>query len=144
MHAAQDFYSHTNWVDEPAPGEKSPENPDGLRNRGSALFLESATADAPAGLISGCFDKTSVVSEARGCNYGDGKKRVKHGVLNKDGPTKPRGALNGNFDRARAAAVAETKRKWAYFEDRVRKAYPGQRGEVMICAMRKDDASKCD
>lgn len=144
VHAAQDFYSHSNWVDEPAPGENSPDNPAGLGKQGNAPFLESDAAATPPGLISGCFDKTSVVSEARGCNYGDGKKRVKHAVLNKDGPTKPRGAINGNFERARAAAAAETKRKWAYFEDRVRKTYPGKRGEVMICAMRKDDAAKCN
>jgi hypothetical protein len=142
FHAAQDFYAHSNWVDRPAAGVVSVSNPPGLNNSAASSFLETSTSAFPAGLISGCFDSTSVVSESNGCNY-SGLARIKHAVLNKDDVTKPRGAINDNFTRARAAAVAETSRKWTYFENRVRTVYGVARGNVMICAMKTDNADTC-
>jgi hypothetical protein len=142
LHASQDFYAHSNWVDRPAAGALSVTNPPGLNNSVVSSFLETPTSAFLAGLISGCFDNTSVVTESNGCNYG-GLARIKHAVLNKDEPTKPRGAINDNFTRARAAAVAETSRKWTYFENRVRAVYGPVRGNVMICAMRTDNADTC-
>lgn len=149
MHAAQDFYSHSNWVDVPAAGAQGPQNPPGLGRSDASPYLASSTATFPAGLISGCFDLKSAQSklsgdatEAKGCNYAGGL-RAKHAFLNKDDPKTARAAQGDNFERARAAAVAETKAKWAWFETRVRTAYPGKRGEVMICAMKTDKAKVC-
>jgi len=149
MHAAQDFYSHTNFVDKPGGCVAGVEDPPGLAREGAAPFLAAPTAPYPAGLVSGCFDKKSAASklsgdseETKGCNYSGGM-RIKHAFLNKDQPDSPRGAVNGNFERAIAAAVAESKAKWAYFEGRVRAAYPGKRGEVMICAVKTDRAGSC-
>ena len=149
MHAAQDFYSHTNWVDRPGSGSTSAENPAGLGNAGASPYLAAPTAPFPLGLISGCFDSRSAQSklagdpaESKGCNYSGGM-RVKHAFLNKDAPATPRAAIDGNFDRARAAAVEETQSKWALFEARIREVYPGRRGEVIVCAMTSDRASAC-
>jgi hypothetical protein len=139
LHAAQDFYAHTNWVDEPAAGAVSPSNPPGLGKTGVSPFLASSTAAFPAGLISGCF---TALPESAFCNY-SGAARVKHTNLNKDEPTTTRGAINNNFARARAAAVEETRRAWTYFEGRLIAVYGARRGGVMVCAMRTDNASNC-
>lgn len=69
---------------------------------------------------------------------------MKHAVLNKDQPEKPRAAIGDNWDRARSAAAEETRVKWAYFEKRVSEVYPGRRGAVMICALKTDSAGVCD
>jgi len=153
MHAAQDFYSHSNWVDKPAAGALGPENPPGLGRSGRAPWLDPRLREAvPKGLISGCYE--SPPEELR-CNYGDGKPRVKHKVLNKDtgdidvktgriGRGKTiRGKINDNFARAIAAAIADTRDKWQYFEERVLAVYGDRRGKAIICAMRADNLDSC-
>ena len=59
LHASQDFYSHTNWVDVPDPSQPvGVENPPGLNKRGRAPWLDLRHDNPfPKGLISGCFDK---------------------------------------------------------------------------------------
>ena len=150
MHAAQDFYSHSNWVDQPAVGGATAQNPQGLGQSGAAPYFAAPAAAFPAGLISGCFDLKSAQSklsgdaaETKGCNY-KGGLRIKHAFLNKDDPATPRAAIGGNFERARTAAVEDTRGKWVWFEMRVREVYPGKRGAVMICAMKTDKAGTCD
>jgi len=117
LHAAQDFYSHTNWVDtasherhEPLPGEiAAPTNPPGLERRKPAAYIGLATAKAPPfpdGLISGCFGKLPPsfagafgLPEANWCNYevgGAERRAVKHEMLKKDHGVLPaEGSLNG-------------------------------------------------
>ena len=143
FHASQDSYSHSNWVDQAASGASTVDNPPGLGQSGVSSFLESPTAAFPPNLISGCFETTSIgFGESNGCNY-SGTTRVKHLRLNKDQPDTLRGNINDNFTRARTAAVAETRRKWTYFEARVNAVYGAQRGGVMICAMKTDNADTC-
>ncbi len=149
FHAAQDFYAHTNWVDEPANGPIGLANPPGLGHDGPAPWLAPGNdAAPPAGLMSGCFDG---IPERLHC-----KGHVRHADLNKDtGTIDPRsgrvgtgttrrGAVDGNFARAVAAAVADTRNKWAWFEARVRATYGGVRGKAIVCAMRNDDDGACD
>ncbi|HVN01872.1 MAG TPA: hypothetical protein VMT68_16860 [Caulobacteraceae bacterium] len=153
LHATQDFYAHTNWVDRPAPGPITVENPPGLGHEGSAPWLDP-TLDAPfpAGLISGCYDG---FPETRYCGAGGPNPRVQHRNLNKDegvideragvihaGET-PRGRVEGNFQRAVAAAVADTKSKWAFFEARVRQTYGPARAAEVLCLIRADRPSAC-
>lgn len=155
LHAAQDFYSHTNWTDKQPAGAPTAENPPGLGNEGPApwLDLRKMPAAFPKGLISGCFESASIPSEDRGCNYGPGGKlhRVKHAVLNKDKGvigeriepgTTPRGAQDGNFERAVTAATTDTRDKWATLQQGLVKAYGKPRGEKMICVLTHDDPSK--
>ncbi len=149
FHAAQDFYAHTNWVDEPAAGPVGLTNPPGLGNSGPAPWLAPGNGAAPpAGLMSGCFDG---IPERLHC-----KGHVRHADLNKDtGPIDPRtgkagagtskrGSVDGNFARAVAAAVADTRAKWAYFEARVVATYGGVRGKAIVCAIRSDSDSACN
>jgi hypothetical protein len=147
LHAAQDFYAHTNWVDRPAAAPLGLENPPGLANEGRAAWLDPRRATPfPPGLISGCFQS---VPEKLFC-----ASRVRHAALNKDlGPigvgglagqgATPRGAVNGNFQRAVAAAIDDTRDKWAYFEERVYAAYGRANGARIICAVRSDTYKGC-
>lgn len=154
FHAAQDFYSRTNWVDRPAAGLIAPENPPGLGKSGRAAWLDPRRETPfPGGLISGCPGDLSLVGVTVGCEYGDwspvfGQRRVMRVDLNKDtGPigrsiggegTTPRGKINGNFARAVAAAIEDTRDKWAYFRDRVVATYGADAGATIICAMERD------
>lgn len=154
LHASEDFYSHTNWVDTPAPGALTADNPAGLGMRGPAPFIDpAAKGPFPAGLISGCYDG---FPESQHCLYNGDWARIKHAVLNKDegpidpstgatGPgTTPRGALNGNFEHAVAAAAADATAKWAWFEAELQARYGAARGALILCAIRKDDPADCE
>jgi hypothetical protein len=153
LHAAQDFYAHTNWTDSavPSPAPGTPANPPGLGNSGAAPFLDlSRMIPLPAGLISGCF---VFKPESAFCNDGaPGGVRVKHLALNKDsgqidpsigaGAPGTRGAIGGNFARAVEAAVEDTRNKWAFLQDQIIARHGSARGRMMICAITHDDPKK--
>lgn len=151
LHAAQDFYSHSNWSDQPGSSAISASNPPGLGQSGRAAWLDPrGGAPFPAGLISGCYEG---FPERFYCRY-DGAARVRHTVLNKDagpigpegatGPgTTPRGEINGNFERAVAAAIDDTRDKWLYFQERVVAVYGEEAGARIICVVRSDDVRAC-
>jgi hypothetical protein len=138
LHAAQDFYSHSNWTDV-AIGPTGPLNPPGLGHEGPSPFIAlRRDLAAPVGLITGCF----AIPETR-CGA-----RVTHEVLNKDegpiaaavGPGRtPRGRENGNFARAVDAATVDTMDKWALLQERLIARYGPERGGRMICAIATDD-----
>ena len=153
LHASQDFYSHSNWVDIPEPGALGATNPPGLGQDGRAPWLDPRLAEGPPdGLISSCYEGPL---ETLRCNYGGGKQRIKHQFLNKDlgtigasataaGPGRTeRGKVDRNFQRAVAAAVQDSRDKWQYFEERILAVYGSRRGTAMICAMRSDDPDRC-
>jgi hypothetical protein len=147
FHAAQDFYAHSNWVDRPADGAISLENPPGLGNDGRAAWLDPrGDAPFPQGLISGCFES---VPERLFCSG-----RVRHQTLDKDtgsigddgaaGPgTTPRGAVHDNFRRAVAAAIEDTRDKWAFFRERVYAVYGQTRAARIVCVVQNDDYRRC-
>ncbi len=153
LHASEDFYSHTNWVDHSDP--KKPmgvENPPGLDHTGPApwLDLRKPAGPVPAGLISGCF---KMLPESSFCNYGpsDSLHRVKHDVLNKDkGKIDPRfgaagttrGSVGDNFRRAVEAAVLDADDKWQTLSQKLVATYGEARGVKMICALTRDKPSK--
>ncbi len=157
FHIAQDFYSHTNWVDQPAPGPVTASNPPGLGNAGRANWLDPRTqVPFPKGLISGCTTGGDLLND---CSYGSlvpelGLERITRHSLDKGfGPigkgvggtgTTARGVVNGNFRNAVRAAIEDTRDKWAYFKERVRAVY-GTDGEKIICALSRDafDPSAC-
>lgn len=154
LHASEDFYVHTNWVDQPAPGALTADNPAGLDQAAPAPFIDPAIRGPfPPGLISGCYDG---FPESQHCTYNGDWARVKHAALNKDtgpvdparGPTgpgtTPRGAVNGNFERAALAAAADAKAKWAWFEAELVRRYGDERGMLIACAVRSDDPGDCD
>lgn len=148
LHAAQDFYAHSNWTDRTGDGPVGLTNPPGLGHDQRAPWLDPRLdAPFPDGLITGCFDGVPERLFCRG--------RVRHAVLNKDtGPidvrsgavgvgTTARGASKGNFGRAVRAAIADTRDKWMYFEEQVLAKYGARRGRLIICVMRRDDPAAC-
>ncbi len=149
FHAAQDFYSHTNWTDINPGRDTGRKNPPGLGHRGPAPWLDPGiNAKFPTGLISGCFGGVPEIAFCR--------KRVKHSYLNKDnGKINPetgaigagktdRGKVNSNFSRAVKAAIKDTENKWRYFETSLVRKYGERRGKIMICVLRNDRSSDCD
>lgn len=155
LHASQDFYSHSNWVDLPDDALAiDAKNPPGLGQRGAAPWLDLRITEPvfPDGLISGCFDNVSFLDENRGCLYGDdGAHRVRHADVAKDtgiidpeigiGSSK-RGAMNGNFRRAVEAAIADSADKWATYRELLIATYGAERGAKMICALTSDEPVK--
>ncbi|MEE2525089.1 hypothetical protein V0U79_01840 [Hyphobacterium sp. HN65] len=152
LHAGQDFYSHSNWVDQADPSEPiSAENPPGLGRTGRAAWLDLRTEDPdfPEGLISGCFDNESFLGEERGCIYSEsGAHRVRHLDLNKDtgqidpeiaNPTTRRGMIGNNFERAVIAAIEDSAHQWQTFQHALESEYGSARAELMICAITHDD-----
>ena len=132
LHAAQDFYAHTNWVDAVSA------NPPGLGMIKPAPFIELRQfPPRPAGLISGCFSI-----------WGQCGDRISHAQLNKDtgpigdvvGPgTTPRGAY---FAAAVSAATADSIDKLAVLQERLVAAYGPADGLRMMCAITHDDPAK--
>lgn len=130
FHAAQDFYSHTNWVDAPR-ATPTIDNPQGLNNGGPAPWLAPAGAAFPGGLISGCYD--GVVEEI----HCDG--RIKHATLNKDKASTSR----GGYEKAMNIAAQDTRDKWIYFESQLVARYGAARGQKMICVIKSDSPGRC-
>ena len=154
LHAAQDFYSHTNWTDQAdANAPSSPLNPPGLNKRGRSPYIDLRKAEPfAAGLISGCFETKSAISEPANCNYGKANlPRVKHLALNKDkgtidpeigAGTTDRGKINDNFRHAVEAAIDDTRDKWATLKERLAATYGAERAAKMICALTRDKPAK--
>ncbi len=153
LHASQDFYSHSNWVDVPDYSRAiSVDNPPGLGHYGPSpwLNLRASNPVFPMGLISGCFDNASYRDESKGCLYGQsGAHRVRHLDLNKDtGTIDPiiasgqtgRGEINDNFKRAVEAAIADSADKWATYRELLVLEYGQERAQIMICVLTHDDA----
>ena len=141
LHASQDFYSHSNWVDQPN-GSKATgiDNPPGLNKRGRAAWLDLRVgAPAPvSGLMTGCFSG-NLPDGVSGC-----PGRVTHYVLNKDkgaidpafgAGTTPRGAINDNFQHAVEAAIDDTRDKWALLQTKLVAKYGQRDGGLIICAL---------
>lgn len=146
LHAAQDFYAHTNWVDD-AGSPFGLNNPPGLGHRGRAdwLDLRHTSAPFPPGLISGCFEGEP---EYFFCNG-----RIKHAYLNKDeGQIMPnigggrtlRGNVAQNFRHAVEAAVDDTRDKWLFLQERLYIAYGAESGALMACALTHDQPESCN
>lgn len=154
LHAAQDFYAHSNWVDiadQTKPIGKT--NPPGLAKRGRAPWLDLRISEPefPEGLISGCGGIDAVTDGEGGCVGKKGKKRVDHATLNKDngyvipgrslGKT-PRGVLNDNFQFAVDAAIEETGDKWQTLIESLIITYGETDGAKIVCAIRSDSPTE--
>ncbi|MFM8821566.1 MAG: hypothetical protein ACKOD3_13695 [Phenylobacterium sp.] len=146
LHAAQDFYSHTNWTDVPIPADRvSLHTPQGLGGSGPIPWMAPGDrAPPPAGLMSGCF---TFFPEPLFC-----QGRTRHADMNKDrraGPetppvgATPRGAVDGNFLRAFDAATGETARIWGEVQSRLISVYGETRGRAMACIIRRGPTAGC-
>ena len=146
LHASQDFYAHTNWVDHADPMQPiGPANVPGLAQTGRAPWIDlRKDTPFPGGLISGCFENAP---EEKYCNYGAGLSRAKRLTLNKDmgaidpqigRGTTPRGLIDDNFARAVEAAIDDTRDKWATLEEHLASTYGDGPGARMACVLTHD------
>jgi hypothetical protein len=155
LHAAQDFYAHSNWADEADPDRPSGvDNPPGLNLPGPSPLLDlrsATTPSVPFDLTTGCYVPRDEVPGVAECT-----QRVTHAALNKDrglidpdtgkatGPTTPRGMIGDNFAKAVSGAIAETRRQWQDFRSELTARYGEERAELMICSLTRDDpANDC-
>jgi len=146
LHASQDFYAHTNWVDHADSTQPiGPQNVPGLAQTGRAPWIDlRKDVPFPRGLISGCLQN---VPEENYCNYGEGLMRAKRLTLNKDmgtidpqigKGTTPRGLIADNFAHAVEAAIDDTRDKWATLEEQLDATYGDQQGARMACVITHD------
>ncbi len=154
LHGVQDFYAHSNWSDQAAPGATNRDNPPGLDRSSLPTFLDLrhiiAVLSVPRDLSTGCFH----VEELTGGSVFSCRRRVRHLVINKDkgqinpvtgatsAPTTSRGLVGSNFAKAVAGAIADTRRQWADLRSQILTAYGPRRGGLMVCAVTHDDPVK--
>ncbi|KAL1600514.1 hypothetical protein SLS60_006900 [Paraconiothyrium brasiliense] len=166
LHGIQDFYAHSNWADEAKP-PYGLTNPPGLKLDYSPVFLDlraenNITNQVPHDLSTGCFGgiMTDGPEGKAGHPFEPGSLdctgRVTHHTLNKDngivdwvtgkttkpGPNTPRSDVPGNFDRAVSAAIKDSRRQWRYFREQIRRTYGKERGNIIICALIRDDPTQ--
>ncbi|KAK4199181.1 hypothetical protein QBC40DRAFT_85353 [Triangularia verruculosa] len=158
LHGVQDFYSHSNWADETDKSQPISEtNPPGLVLNGTAPFLDLRASgpipedQIPYNLTTGCFTIPDGIPGSGEC-----AGRVTHHALNKDhgvirldgtfgeaGPGSPRSeAISRNFENAVRAAVQSSQETWAAFREHLRERYGDVAGNLMICALVRDDPIK--
>ena len=82
LHGVQDFYAHSNWADEAAPGATGRDNPPGLNRSSLPPFLDLRhillSLGVPADLSTGCF----ALEELTGGSVFSCRRRVRHLVMN--------------------------------------------------------------
>jgi len=166
MHMAQDFYSHSNWIDNPWPTSTAPiglMNPPGLMQsvtspeqvpeflrypRGEqeiTRFLRATTVvtGGYTGSLTGRVTHDTKGKASRGLNKDMGSSRIDWVTGTIPTGKKERGqtgALGGqdNFQRAAYAAATTTATAWGDLQRAVRVAYPGDRGEMAVRALTSD------
>ncbi len=157
LHGVQDFYSHSNWSDARVAGPKvTDRNPPGLAQRAVAPLMDFrrvGNPPIPARLLTGCFSKHEVyLSPIDFCKAGLRRtSRVRHEDVNKDkgdidpvtgaatNPRTKRGRVGANFARAVGLAIRDSRRQWADYRAELILRYGAQRGNLMICALTRDD-----
>lgn len=158
LHGIQDFYSHSNWADTADTSQPiSESNPPGLAITGTAPFLDMRATgpippdQIPLNLTTGCF---ALPDTSPGS--GDCTGRITHHALSKDngliyldgtfgevGPDSPRSeAVPSNFHQAVKAAIRSSRDAWESFRDEIRYRYGAVSGNLMICALIRDDPIK--
>ncbi len=161
LHGVQDFYSHSNWSDGRVPAAAvTVRNPPGMRMIIVAPFLDFRLIGRPAIpplLITGCFSvHEKGLSPFDGCRSGIIRRtpRVRHKDLEKDegainpvtgaatAPTTIRGRAGRNFANAVGLAITDTRRQWADLRAEIVRLNGPKRGNLIICALTRDDPVK--
>ena len=166
LHGIQDFYAHSNWVDD-APEPYSTKNPPGLGRDDLPAFLDlraetEVSEQVPHHLSTGCFGGLLTDGPIGKAGHPlepgslDCTGRITHHTLNKDngiidwvtgaaskpGPNTPRSDYAANFERAVSAAIRDSRRQWRHFREEIRRTYGAQRGNMMVCAIVRDDPTR--
>jgi hypothetical protein len=152
LHGAQDFYSHSNWVDRADQSRSiGADNPPGLSLPAPSPVLDLSGSSAPTvppDLTTGCFVPRDRVPGVEMC-----AGRTTHAALNKDNgvidassgnatdPTTMRGMVSDNFAKAVAGAEVETRHQWQDFRAALERDYGVPKAALMTCALTRDDPS---
>jgi hypothetical protein len=152
LHGAQDFYSHSNWVDRADQSRSiGADNPPGLSRPAPSPILDLSGSSAPTvppDLTTGCFVPRDRVPGVQMC-----AGRITHAALNKDNglvdassgnatdPTTMRGMVSDNFAKAVAGAEVETRHQWQDFRAALERDYGVPKAALMTCALTRDDPS---
>ncbi|KAK4224365.1 hypothetical protein QBC38DRAFT_485680 [Podospora fimiseda] len=158
LHGVQDFYSHSNWADWTDNSKPiSSSNPPGLAMNSTAPFLDLRASgpitpdQIPHNLTTGCFTIPDTTPGSGNC-----AGRVTHHTINKDhgvinldatfgevGVFSLRAAvIPENFHNAVMAAVQASREAWTSLRDELRYRYGKTAGNLMICALVRDDPIK--
>jgi hypothetical protein len=142
---------------DPVPvGDVTVRNPPGLGMKVVSPFLDFRLIGPPPiphSLLTGCFSvHEKHLSPVDGCRVGLRRiPRARHKEMNKDegaidpatgaatSPTTIRGKQGSNFANAVAMAIAETRRQWAALRAEIVRVNGPKRGNLMICALTRDD-----
>ncbi|MFJ4206644.1 hypothetical protein ACIP2Y_44580 [Streptomyces sviceus] len=154
LHAVQDFYSHSNWADIPAPGlPVGLDNPPGLNMTTPSLLFnalapEPTAAAIPRDLTTGCYSTSGSCrghvrhgapfnGDDTGLNKDAGKIDPKTGAATE--PSKYRGKIGRNFQQSVTAAVTDTRLQWVDLRQGLEDRYtgPGQ-AWLMACGLLRD------
>ncbi|KAM7206539.1 hypothetical protein V8F20_002665 [Naviculisporaceae sp. PSN 640] len=158
LHGVQDFYSHSNWADWTDHSKPiSAGNPPGLALNTTAAFLDLRASgpippdQIPHNLTTGCFaipDATPGSGECAG-RVTHHALNKDHGVINLDGTFGEVGVFSlrasvipENFHNAVHAAVQASREAWESFREELRYRYGKTVGNLMICALVRDDPIK--
>ncbi|KAF2275290.1 uncharacterized protein EI97DRAFT_434507 [Westerdykella ornata] len=166
LHGIQDFYAHSNWADRSEP-PFSAANPPGLERTDYPIFLDlraenDITEQVPHNLSTGCFGGIFTDGPVGRAGHPlepgsiDCTGRITHGTLNKDngiidavtgmtskpGPNTPRSDIPGNFERAVQGAIKDSRRLWRHFREEIRRTYGTERGNIMVCALVRDNPNR--
>lgn len=143
LHAAEDFYSHSNWSDHSDPKQPiSLTNPPGLAHRSIADFWDLRQPSAPLPdeqLATGCYPNSACTGRI---THDDGLNKDKEyidtgtGLVSEIGTR--RAAVDHNAQWAVTLAIDEARRQWAIFRDALVTEFGVDKGGKIICALTSD------
>lgn len=149
LHGTEDFYSHSNWADQPHPDKPvSAANPPGLKREDVFPLMNfrlplAPWQDVPEKLATGCFPSDECNAQGRTIRHDEELSKDRAiidpvtGKVTLDNPT-PRGAILDNEQRAVDGAIKEIRRQWAEMRAELKARYGDERGEAVICVMTHD------
>ena len=154
IHLIQDFWTHSNWGDQPGPGPIGIDNPPGMGRTDIPAFLRYPVPNGyaiPEELMSGCDDSADVPPLVRNC-----PNRVAHSKLAKDnglidpntGTATPaakyaRANVGTNFQDIVTGARRHTVALWEDLQAAIRARYGDERGSMIIDVIRRDSGLPC-
>ena len=148
VHGVQDFYSHSNWVDQAEPGQPtSVTNPPGMGKRELSPLFALRTpvpgrADIPEQLSTGCYPSDECAGRIRH----DEELNKDRAIIDAAGNVTfdrswitHRGGIADNEQQAVTWAINDTRRQWQDMKAELLARYGNDRGNRIICVLTHDE-----
>ncbi|MFI8829062.1 S1 family peptidase [Streptomyces sp. NPDC053431] len=150
LNGIHDFYSHSNFTDDPLSVDV-----DGVPGLGGNAPSSLLRFNQPAPTSSAVPEE--LTTECYSSLASDCESRVSYDTLNKDSsdniPVNPgqpvgegstqRGSVHDNFAKSVNGAVAETQAAWADFKVKLNAEHGEIKGNTLACILTHDNAAKC-